>query len=329
METLLTTGNETIGYLLLRKIGVKEKIKARNEEFDPNAKIYGCQIPQPFKIPEKLGNKQYKIPDIYTDNLATPKSNTFGLDYKGLDRSHVNLFAPSNLVVRDRNNKKFSIAGQAFGVGAFEEEDDDIYMKEDMSNYDFELVKEKNKEKKVNIEVQYLFGMFKPSKSPLMLKKIYPPPVIPHSFTGKHKVKKSRFEAVVKIEEEQEISRGEINPAIRAKYLGEETPDTYTPSLQIQTHKDKALLIEKEASKKRKSFDVSSLMIDKFVSASQTEDVSNILEPVKKAETLHGTKDMREAAKMKMFGQLTRASMDWTPCALLCKRFNVPEPLME
>jgi hypothetical protein len=31
------------------------------------------------------------------------------------------------------------IAGQAFGVGAFEEDDEDVYARDDMSNYDFSL----------------------------------------------------------------------------------------------------------------------------------------------------------------------------------------------
>lgn len=31
------------------------------------------------------------------------------------------------------------ISGQAFGVGAFEDDDDDIYAREDLSSYDFTL----------------------------------------------------------------------------------------------------------------------------------------------------------------------------------------------
>ena len=31
------------------------------------------------------------------------------------------------------------ITGQAFGVGAYEEEDEDIYNRDDMSRYDFSL----------------------------------------------------------------------------------------------------------------------------------------------------------------------------------------------
>ncbi|CAG9823556.1 unnamed protein product [Phaedon cochleariae] len=290
LETLLTSGNETVGYLLLKNIGLKEKIEKHLDEVNSASKTYGCQMPVQYKIPTKIENKQYQIPDIYRECLEKPKSNTFGLDYKGLDRSHVNLFRSSNLVVTDRNNKKFSIGGQAFGVGAFEEDDDDIYMREDMSNYDHELIKEKCSTSSDAKHGDLVFGMF----------------------------------------ETEEVDRASINPNIRAKYLGEETPEVYTQSQPIQkkevptnTHKNP------EGNKPANAFSVLSLMSDRFVSASQKEDVTDILELVEKSETTHGTKDMREAARMKMFGRLTRVTLDWRPCSCLCKRFNVPEPFMD
>ncbi|CAG9865456.1 unnamed protein product [Phyllotreta striolata] len=335
LETLLTSGNETIGYLLLKKIGIRDKIKARDDEFT-DTKTYGCQKPDQFKVPEVIKNKQYKIPAIYTDCLRSPKSNTFGLEYKGLEKTHVNLFASSNLVIRDKNDKKFSIGGQAFGVGAFEEDDDDIYVKEDMSNYDFELTKEKKTDQSRNKEVTLILGMFKRSNVPLIAKKSFPPPVIPHSFTGKHKVKKSRFEQIeVKTEPEVETSRNEINPAIRARYLGEEVPENYTSSKRAlpsendnKTKKRESNTDKNETKQSKTDSFMASLMEDKFVSASHQGDL-DISEPDKKDEILHGTKDMRDAAKMKMYGPITRISVDWAPCSLLCKRFNVPEPSTE
>lgn len=43
---------------------------------------------------------------------------------------------------------QLSITGQAFGVGAFEEDDDDIYARDDMTNYDFNLDAKKKAAKK-------------------------------------------------------------------------------------------------------------------------------------------------------------------------------------
>ncbi|KAJ8931187.1 hypothetical protein NQ314_015938 [Rhamnusium bicolor] len=334
LQTLLTSGNETVGYLLLKNIGIQEKISKQEEELNsPETKIYGCQMPTQYKVSKNVENKQYQIPTIYKEFLEKPKSNTFGLGYEGLDKSHINLFQSSSLVMKDKNNKKVSISGQAFGVGAFEDEDDDIYVKEDMSKYDFELTKEKASNKQQSDSSSLLFGMFKHSKVPLILKKLYLTPKIPHSFSGKHKVRKSRFEPI--IEESTPLDRKEINPAIRARYLGENTEKTYTTSKPIveSTSENNEIIGKKENEEEhspKKDFDISSSFIsDRFVSASQKEDISNILEPVQKTEILHGTVEMREAARMKMFGLLTRITTDWHPCAILCKRFNVPEPFLE
>ena len=38
-----------------------------------------------------------------------------------------------------KKGRKMKITGQAFGVGAYEEEDEDIYNRDDMSRYDFSL----------------------------------------------------------------------------------------------------------------------------------------------------------------------------------------------
>lgn len=78
--------------------------------------------------------------------------------------------------------------------------------------------------------------------------------------------------------------------------------------------------------KKSTTMESLGLVLDKFVSASQNDDCLNILEEVKPSEICHGTQEMREAVKLKMFGPLTRISLSWIPCAALCKRFNVPEP---
>ncbi|KAJ8983486.1 hypothetical protein NQ317_014946 [Molorchus minor] len=73
--------------------------------------------------------------------------------------------------------------------------------------------------------------MFKHSKMPLVFKKSYPAPNIPHSFTGIHKVRKSRFEPVEK--DPAPVERKSMNPQIRAKYLGEEAQNSFTESKPI------------------------------------------------------------------------------------------------
>lgn len=89
---------------------------------------------------------------ILSSDIIVIKSNRFGLGYVGLTKyhiaepQHINLFA--QLEVADKMSKKVTIKGQAFGVGAFEEDDDDIYAKDNISNYDFSMAKESSDKKR-------------------------------------------------------------------------------------------------------------------------------------------------------------------------------------
>lgn len=355
LETLLSSGNETVGYLLLRNMGLKNKSDDKDEGDNETAgvKVYGCEMPKihesrrPYEVPK------YPTPEIYKEYLNKPKGNTFGLGYSGLDKSHLNLFQSTNLVVKERNNKKLSISGQAFGVGAFEDDDEDIYTKDNMNKYDFELTSESaNTKKTVNNEENTVFGLFKLTKERLSLGEHFPPPTVPQSFSGKHNVRKSRFEPLPE-KKSPVVQRKQIDANVRAKYLGEEINENITQSDQQHNRTSTpAPATAKTAQKERNENNVGSsnvlldkfvaqteendtskpnslggfnLLLDKFVSGSQA-DSQNILEPVKRTENLHGTQEMRDAAAMKMFGPLTRVTFDWQPCSLLCKRFNVPEP---
>lgn len=334
LETLLSSGNETVGYLLLRNMGLKHGGEGEESEAS-GAKVYGCEMPKIQETNKPYEVVQYPIPEIYKEFLNKPKSNTFGLGYSGLDKSHISLFQSTNLVVKERDNKKLSISGQAFGVGAFEEEDEDIYSKDNMSKYDFELTAEATTTKNTTKDQEStVFELFKLAKDKLSLGEHFPPPVLPHSFSGKHNVKKSRFEPLPE-EKTAVVERKKIDANIRAKYLGEEQSQIVTPSNQQQYSKVNAEpkqsactpIVQSPEEDERKSSSIGgfNLLLDKFVSGTQS-DSQDILEPVKPSENLHGTKEMRDAAAMKMFGPLTRTTFDWQPCSLLCKRFNVPEP---
>lgn len=361
LETLLSSGNDTVGYLLLRNMGLKHKNVDKEEEESETigVKVYGCEMPKIQDTRKPYEVKQYPIPEIYKEYLKKPKDNSFGLGYSGLDKSHINLFQSTNLVVKDRNNKKLSISGQAFGVGAFEDEDEDIYSKDNMNKYDFELTSESSNTKNtVSTEENTVFGLFKLARNKLAFGDDFPPPTVPQSFTGKHKVKKSRFEPLAE-ETSPIVQRKQIDANIRAKYLGEEVNKNVTASDQqhkklndFTTSQTKNISQEeKSQTTNASSVETSNLLLDKFVSAEKTESIANkinslggfnllmdkfvsgrqsdsqdILEPVKRSDNLHGTKEMRDAAAMKMFGPLTRQIFNWSPSSLLCKRFNVPEP---
>lgn len=62
---------------------------------------------------------------------------------------------------------------------------------------------------------------------------------------------------------------------------------------------------------------------DRFVSASQPDDATDPLVAVQR--TTDAKTEMINAAKMKMFGSLTREVIDWVPKNIIYKRFNIAE----
>ncbi|XP_004475173.2 G patch domain-containing protein 1 isoform X2 [Dasypus novemcinctus] len=223
----------SVGFELLRKMGWKEgqgigprvKRRPRRQKPDPGVKIYGCALP-----PGGSEGSEDEDDDYLPDNVTfapkdvtpvdfTPKDNVHGLAYKGLDphqalfgtsREHFNLFSEgseraSNLIgdVGLNKGRKLGISGQAFGVGALEEEDDDIYATETLSKYDTILKDEepgdglygwtaprqytgqKESEKDLRYIGKILDGFSLASK-PLSSKKIYPPPELPRHYRPVH-----------------------------------------------------------------------------------------------------------------------------------------------
>lgn len=72
---------------------------------------------------------------------------------------------------------------QAFGVGAYEEDDDDIYATEDMKNYDFSLEdksqKSKKKIKSNNLDSKCIDGFVEDGTNHSLFDELPPSPQIP------------------------------------------------------------------------------------------------------------------------------------------------------
>ncbi|XP_055908072.1 G patch domain-containing protein 1 homolog [Eupeodes corollae] len=181
LHQLLEPAREKVAVRLLRRMGwkpnqgigarqtkrEKKRSKQRNDREAYVMKMYGCTS----KSNDDQAESSYQLrsdgsdddddedeeegaltfaPDDYEPFVCVIKDNVFGLGYSGLSRqvagetkSHINLFGP--LEVLGKSNKKLSIQGQAFGVGALEEEDEDIYAKDDMTQYDFSLESKKKR----------------------------------------------------------------------------------------------------------------------------------------------------------------------------------------
>ncbi|XP_075432478.1 G patch domain-containing protein 1 isoform X1 [Ascaphus truei] len=233
LEDLIAPAKITIGVQLLRQMGWKEgqglgprtKRKARQQKPESSVKLYGCALPPAGSEGSEDEEDEY-LPENVTfapkDVIPidfTIKDNVHGLGYRGLDPNkalfgsqdtHISLFGDgsdktSNLLgtVRHGKGRKVGISGQAFGVGALEDEDDDIYGTESLSKYDtvvreeesgdglfgWTAPKEYKSKKGLAKELQtigkILEGFCIAAKSSPS-KKIYSPPELPRDYRPVH-----------------------------------------------------------------------------------------------------------------------------------------------
>ncbi|XP_035897938.1 G patch domain-containing protein 1 homolog [Anopheles stephensi] len=243
--------------------GEKRRANVRSSKEQYIMKMYGCEIPGRSGQNNDTENDRtdvsdssdsdYEItfaPDDFDPLVAALKDNTFGLGYSGLDRGESSkafrLF--DTLEVVDRNNKKLSIRGQAFGIGALEDDDDlDVYARDDMARYDFSLDdKTKPKRaiegKKSGNETNTLEGFGAASNARKLAKKVFRVEV-PDSFRPRNwEERRSRFDPIDeerarKIQQENEhkikgLGRHDLDPKERGAILGEK-PTASNPLLEM------------------------------------------------------------------------------------------------
>lgn len=211
------------------------------------------------------------------------KSDRYGLAYTPLSRQsvlggssqtssgpkeHFNLFKPLEAV--GKNNQKISFSGQAFGVGALEEDDDeDVYATDDLTRYDFSLEDKKKKKKSKSIAPEELmfedFVLDLNPEKPLQFKVEIPFGWQPRNWYQK----RSRFEPLdpraqrnldrkfaKPQDEEEEMTRNK-----RAELLGEEmmkkkdkeTPSNFIPPLVVKPTIEELQKQHKERQEKTQS----------------------------------------------------------------------------
>ena len=251
-----------------------------------------------------------------------------------------------------------------FGLGAFEDADDiEVYDTENLEQYD-KILGDSAAQNKGTTPRKQESGFsenisngkcsdgslplrgFKVSSRPLSKPKWFPPPTLPTGY------KPSSIQ-----QSAAPVSTGMItNPTERGKLLGESPlPSTPTPQKDVFSYiapqdKEKLLAlanrftsstepvefksaetIEWESREKNKIFTdtavkfkpLSVAMSQRFVGGTIIDNTGRELDKSKenKTETYQET-----AAAMNMFGKLTRATEDWYPAPLLCKRFNLKNP---
>lgn len=198
--------------------------------------------------------------DEYTKHV---KNDRFGLEYVGLDKGtffgttsndaahqkSLNLFSSFEIV--DKNNKKLSIKGQAFGVGAFEDDDDDIYAKDDMNKYDFLLggkAKASSRPTKAIENTKSFIDGFVEGDSGVSAKKVFHVNV-PRSFEPRNWLKRrSRFgpETIPEgdvAQPKQIIGRHDMKPSQRGQLLNEKNRNDSTTE-QKKTNVDADAMLQ-------------------------------------------------------------------------------------
>ncbi|XP_044062771.1 G patch domain-containing protein 1 [Siniperca chuatsi] len=237
LEELIAPSRSSIGVELLRRMGWKEgqgvgprvKRKARRQQTDAGSRVYSCVLP-PAGSEDSEDDDEFApenvtfAPKDVTPVDFNPRLGVQGLGYRGLDPGlallgrgapeHIDLFKPQSETRSrlfgdaQRGSRRGGVAGQAFGVGALEEEDEDVYHRDSMSRYDTVLggeepgdglygwtapqqyTKKRDKSKDASYLGKILEG-FTLAQKPAEEKTIFPPPSLPGDYRPVHRFRPS------------------------------------------------------------------------------------------------------------------------------------------
>ncbi|KAF1393321.1 hypothetical protein PFLUV_G00037870 [Perca fluviatilis] len=233
LEELITPTRSSVGVELLKRMGWKEgqgvgprtKRKARRQQTDGARGVYGAVLP-PAGSEESEDEEEFApenvtfAPKDVTPVDFNPRLGLQGLGYRGLDPGrallglgapeHIDLFRPQSesrsrlFGDAQRGSRRGGVAGQAFGVGAMEDDDDEeVYHRDSMSRYDTVLggeepgdglygwtapqqyTKKKDKSKDASYLGKILEG-FTLAQKPSEGITIFPPPSLPRDYRPVH-----------------------------------------------------------------------------------------------------------------------------------------------
>uniref|UniRef100_A0A672ZEE3 G patch domain containing 1 n=1 Tax=Sphaeramia orbicularis TaxID=375764 RepID=A0A672ZEE3_9TELE len=307
LEELIAPAQSSIGVELLRKMGWREgqgvgprvKRKPRRQQPDNSTKLYGCAMPPAGSEESEVGEEEFApenvtfAPKDVTPVDFTPRLGLQGLGYSGLDpglallgqgaSEHINLFNPQSETRgqlfgdKQKHTRRGGVAGQAFGVGALEDDDEDIYHRDSMSRYDTVLGGEEpgdglygwtapqqyTKRKDKNKDALYLGKIlegFTLAQKPAEEKTIFPPPILPRDYRPVHHfrpvIQVSRLSGVspalaealkssrghMTKDEPQQEGRHQLDSGQRRTLLGEETLQGPTSVMELLRPEDRERL---------------------------------------------------------------------------------------
>ncbi|KRX89620.1 G patch domain-containing protein 1 -like protein [Trichinella pseudospiralis] len=217
LSDLIRPVNDTFGMKLMRRMGwrpgrgVGPKLLVKNSStveekgnlhkllhieceynnlfLDEQIKVYGCSLPADLieessrsaELESVSSTQKYAVSADDVEMIRfLPKTDFHGLGYKGLssDSSAKDTFTKTSGI--SDNEKSKGISGQAFGVGAFEEDDADIYIGEDLSKYDFVIGGVTEAADNFQVSFEFVLSVKKQTNQVF-----FPPPKVPPDFKPK------------------------------------------------------------------------------------------------------------------------------------------------
>ncbi|KAI9587242.1 G patch domain-containing protein 1 homolog [Glossina fuscipes] len=256
---------------------------------------YGCELPGTSKASLKdenfnAGSEEEDVSDADDDDdndeitfapedydmpPCVSKEDRYGLNYVPLSRNSIlgdsardtvvnksreQLNTSKTLQVWSKTNKKISFTGQAFGIGAFEDDDDeDVFAAEDLTRYDFALEdKQQNKRaaqksKEAKDFVFQEFALERTAKQSLVYEIKIPFGWQPRNWLQR----RSRFEPLDPRKVRQldrkieQFTGSEITRSQRSQLLGEEIKDPDHSGISSQGKREPSLIEMQQMFKER------------------------------------------------------------------------------
>ncbi|CAF0895520.1 unnamed protein product [Adineta steineri] len=299
----------------------------------------------------------------YEVHFQLQKHEHHGIGYKGLES--LNLFGHTNLFVQPSVEKQINnvkIRGQAFGVGIEEDEDDkDLFAQDDLKQYDYELttgndtttdiMRQKTQENNFILK----FVRYESISMPV----VYTPPVIPPDFRIGHRFPKSAMPPPPNPSMETTTHEPSKQPSVqldantRGLLLGdlsflsqpppnivvpptapllppvpappppplkEEVTATPTTSLEWDVEKERSSHITPVPTNSARAQFLEAVK-NRFTPSSDQEQMTE-----RQSMETAFENDLKKAASLKLYGDITRSTSEWKPNPLLCKRMNIPNP---
>jgi hypothetical protein len=255
-----------------------------------------------------------KLADIDDSWLSAPKNNYHGLGYQPLKPQTHHLFVDNPLEATLRHGQKLKISGEAFGVGVFEDDDDLHHLNEygydNISNYKFE---ERSKETSSSSKRQ---GQSQITNE--KLEKLF------EDSNDLNDFELAKDSSVMQIREVEQTKYP--LPIIDDSWQQPERDEPYVPPKLNSGPKQDVSLYKDQSAKFSGKFTSS---ITKTVERDTLDDRTGLIQYSDLREfAAHSATGTNNPSESNTRSKVTtvRRTVEWRPCSLLCKHFNVPNP---